>query len=140
MTDVPLTPTAGTPSQSLISTTLVVYILFGIASVVPILAHGFPLILPLFGLIGIVGLVLAYLKRGEALGTWLASHYRWLIRTFWFSALWGVIGWIVFWVLLIIIIGIFIAYAIWIATTVWVIYRVVRGYLLFKDSQPVPGM
>jgi len=140
MTDVPITPTPGTPSQSLVSTTLVVYILFGIASVVPLLAHGFPLILPLFGVIGIVGIVLAYVKRGEAAGTWLASHYRWLVRTFWFSALWGVIGWIVFWILLIIIIGIFIAYAIWVATTIWVIYRVIRGYLLFKDSQPVPGM
>jgi uncharacterized membrane protein len=140
MADVPITPTPGAPSPSLVSTTLVVYILFGIASVVPILAHGFPLILPLFGLIGIVGLVIAYVKRGEATGSWLASHYRWLIRTFWFSALWGVVGWIVFWVLLIILVGIVIAYAIWVATTVWVIYRVIRGYLLFKESQPVPGM
>ena len=140
MSDVPITPTPGSPSPSLISTTLVVYILFGIASVVPLLAHGFPLILPLFGVIGVIGLVMAYVKRGEAAGTWLASHYRWLIRTFWFSALWGVIGWIVFWVLLIILVGIFIAYAIWVATTIWVLYRVIRGYLLFKDSQPVPGM
>ena len=140
MTDVPLTPAPGTPSSSLVSTTLVVYILFAIASVVPLLAHGFPLILPLFGVIGIVGVVMAYVKRSDAAGTWLASHYRWLIRTFWFSALWGVVGWIVFWVLLIILVGIFIAYAIWIATTIWVLYRVIRGYLLFKDSQPVPGM
>ena len=26
------------------------------------------------------------------------------------------------------------------ATSVWGIYRVIRGYLLFKDSKPIPGM
>jgi uncharacterized membrane protein len=42
--------------------------------------------------------------------------------------------------LFIILVGIVIAYAIWIATTIWVLYRLIRGYLLFKDSHPVPGM
>jgi uncharacterized membrane protein len=137
---VPVPPAPGSPAPSLVTTTLIVYVLFAIAAVVPLLAHGFPLVLPLFGVIGIVGVIIAYVKRGEAAGTWLASHYRWLIRTFWFSVLWGVIGAIVFAVLLIILVGIVIGYVIWVATTIWVIYRLIRGYLLFKDSKPVPGM
>jgi uncharacterized membrane protein len=124
------------PSPSLISTTLLVYALFGVADVVALVSSGFPLIAPLMGLIGIIALVLAYVKRGEAQGTWLASHYSWLIRTFWFSALWGFIGGVVFLTL----IGIPIAFVIWVATTVWVIYRLIRGFVLFKESRPIPGM
>ena len=128
------------PPQSLITTTLIVYALFGVAAVVGLASSGFPLIAPLGGLAGIVGIIMAYVKRGEAAGTWLASHYRWLIRTFWFSLLWGLIGAIIFVVLALIIIGIIIGYAIWVATTIWVLYRLVRGYMLFNESKPVPGM
>ena len=132
-------PASG-PSASLITTTLVVYGLFGLAAVIALASHGLPPVIPLGGLAGIVAIVVAYLKRGEAAGTWLASHYRWLIRTFWFAALWGVIGAIVFFALLLILIGIVIGYVIWLATTIWVVYRLIRGYLLFKDSKPIPGM
>lgn len=141
MADVSPSPAPGMPGQSLISITLVIYLLFGIAAVVPLLAHGFPLILPLFGVLGIVAVIVAYVKRSDAAGTWLASHYRWLIRTFWFSFLWGAIGVVIialFWWLL--GLGIVVGYAIWIATTIWVLYRLIRGYLAFKDSRPVPGM
>ena len=128
------------PSQSLITSTLIVYILFGAAAVIAILSHGFPPVAPLGGIVGIVGIIMAYVKRAEAAGTWLASHYRWLIRTFWFSLLWGLIGLCVFLVLAIVFIGFIIGPVIWIATALWVIYRIVRGYLLFNESKPVPGM
>jgi uncharacterized membrane protein len=140
MADIPLSPPPGAPSQSLVSTTLVIYGLYGLAAVLALAAHGFPPIAPLGGIAGIVAIIMAHVKRSEAAGTWLASHYRWLIRTFWFSVLWGVIGGIIFVILFIIIVGIVIAYAIWIATTLWVLYRLIKGYLHFKDSQPIPGM
>jgi len=35
--------------------------------------------------------ILNYVKRGEARGTWLESHFRWQIRTFWFGLLWVVL-------------------------------------------------
>jgi len=141
MTDTPVPPGAnGAPSPALISTTVVVYALFGFAAVVALVAHGFPPIAPLGGIVGIIAIIMAHVKRGEAAGTWLASHYRWLIRTFWFSVLWGVVGAIVFAVLLIVLIGPVIALAIWFATAIWVLYRLIRGYVLFNNSQPVPGM
>jgi len=133
-------PASGTPSSSLISMTLLVYALLGVAAVVGLVSSGFPLIAPLTGIVGIVGIILAYVKRSEATGTWLESHYRWLIRTFWYSLLWGAIGAVVFVVLAIIIVGLFIGYLIWVATTIWVLYRLVRGYLLFNESKPIPGM
>ena len=61
------------------------------------------------GLVGIAGLIVAYVKRDDARGTWVASHLTWLIRTFWFSFLWGIVGGIVLVVLGIILIGIPIA-------------------------------
>ena len=126
----------GMPSSSLISTTLLVYALFSVAAVAGLVSSGFPLIAPLMGIVGIVALIIAYVKRDEAAGTWLASHFRWLIRTFWFSFLWGVLGVILF----VTLVGIPIALALWIATTIWVLYRLLRGYMLFKDSKAIPGM
>jgi uncharacterized membrane protein len=141
MTDTPAPPGAnGVPSPALISMTLVVYALFGVAAVAGLASSGFPLIAPLMGIIGIIAIIFAYVKRGDAAGTWLASHYRWLIRTFWFSLLWGIVGAVIFVLLAIIVIGLVVGYAIWVATTIWVMYRLIRGYVLFKDSQPVPGM
>ncbi|TMG82721.1 MAG: hypothetical protein E6H78_14070 [Betaproteobacteria bacterium] len=141
MTDVPgIQATPGVPTPSLISTTLLIYALYGAAALIALAAHGFPPIAPLGGIVGIVAIIMAHVKRADAAGTWLASHYRWLIRTFWFSILWGVLGAIIFAVLFIILIGIVIAYVIWLATTIWVLYRLIKGYMLFKDSQPVPGM
>ena len=46
----------------------------------------------------------------------------------------------IFVLLLIIVIGVFIGYLIWVATTIWVLYRLVRGYTLFNASKPIPGM
>ena len=60
--------------------------------------------------------------------------------TFWFSLLWGLVGLLLFLALALVVIGFIIGPAVWIATSIWVLYRLIRGYLLFKDSQPVPGM
>jgi len=103
--------TTPAPSASLISTTLLLYALFGVAAVIALFSHGFPLVAPLMGLVGIIALIIAYVKRADAAGTWLASHYRWLIRTFWFSLLWGVIGGLILITLGLILIGIPIAFA-----------------------------
>jgi len=130
---------AGIPPASLITATLVVYALFGVAAIAALVSSGFPLIAPLTGIVGIIGLIMAYVKRSDAEGTWLASHYRWLIRTFWFSLLWAVVGWLILLTLGLILIGIPIAIAVWVIATLWVIYRLLRGYVLFNDSRPAPG-
>ena len=49
------------------------------------------------------------------------------------------IGWLILFTLGLVLIGIPIAIAIWVITTIWVIYRLIRGYLYFKDSQPIPA-
>src|SRR6476659_6598728 len=89
---------------------LVAYILFGIAALVGFAGHGF------LSVVGIVGVILAYVSRGDSRGTWVESHLTWLIRTFWWSLLWNCLGWIV----AVTLIGLPLAIAIWVATTIWV--------------------
>jgi uncharacterized membrane protein len=79
-------------------------------------------------------------KRDEARGTWLESHLTWLIGTFWWSTLWAVIGWLVLIALAIVLIGFALGPLIWAVTAAWVLYRVIRGLLYFKDQRPIPGV
>jgi uncharacterized membrane protein len=82
------------------------------------------------GITWIVAVVINYVKREEVAGTWLESHFRWQIRTFWFGLLWGVIGGI----LALVLVG----FAILFADAVWIIYRIVKGWLNFNDGKPMP--
>ncbi len=82
------------------------------------------------GITAIVGIVINYVKREEAAGTWLESHFRWQIRTFWFGLLWAVIGAITVFVA--------VGFAILFANFVWIIYRIVKGWLNLNDNKPMP--
>jgi uncharacterized membrane protein len=86
-----------------------------------------------FGLPSIVAVIINYVKRAEARGTFLESHFRWQIRTFWFAALWCLVGGVVF----ITILGIPLALAIFFGTGLWAIYRIVRGWLALRDRKPM---
>ena len=83
------------------------------------------------GITWIVGVIIDYVKKNEAPGTWLESHYRWQIRTFWWGLLWGVIGSI----LLLVLVGWFVL----VATGIWIIYRIVKGALYLNDGKPLPS-
>ena len=84
----------------------------------------------LVGISWIVAVVMNYVKKEEVAGTWLESHFRWQIRTFWFGLLWGVIGA----VLLLVLVG----YLVLLAAAVWIIYRIVKGWLYLNDNKPLP--
>ena len=88
----------------------------------------------------LIGVIIAYVKRDEARGTWLESHLTWLIGTFWWSTLWALIGWLVLIALAIVLIGFALGPLIWAVTAAWVLYRVIRGLLYFKDQRPIPGV
>jgi uncharacterized membrane protein len=81
----------------------------------------------------IVAVILNYLKRRDARGSWLDSHYRWQIRTFWLA-----IGWMALALLLVLtLIGIPLAIAIQIGVSLWLIYRIARGWLRLNDRRPM---
>lgn len=84
----------------------------------------------LVGLSAIVAVVINYVKKEEVSGTWLESHFRWQIRTFWYGLLWGAIGLL----LLVFVVGWFIL----MVDAVWIIYRIVKGWLNLNDGKPMP--
>jgi uncharacterized membrane protein len=81
----------------------------------------------------IAAVILNYVKRSDARGTWLESHYRWQIRTFWFSIVWVLLAGLLF----VTLIGIPIAMAILVAVTLWLVYRITRGWLRLRDRRPM---
>ena len=86
-----------------------------------------------FGFPSIIAIILNYIYRHGTRGTYLESHFRWQIRTFWFAALWVMIGVMLF----VTLIGIPLAWIICIAAGVWVIYRVARGWLTLQNRKPM---
>jgi len=81
----------------------------------------------------IIAVILSYVKRGDARGSWAESHFRWQIRTFWFALLWLVIA-----VLLIVtLIGAPVGLVMLITVTIWLIYRIARGWIRLFDKQPM---
>jgi uncharacterized membrane protein len=81
------------------------------------------------GITWIIAVVMDYVKKDEAKGTWLESHFRWQIRTFWFGLLWGVLGAI----LLLVLVGWFVL----VADAIWIIYRIVKGWLNLAENKPM---
>ncbi|NEN75607.1 hypothetical protein F9B74_04595 [Pelistega sp. NLN82] len=83
------------------------------------------------GILSIVGLIIAYIKRDEVRGTIYALHYTWLIRTFWI----GILFFCVAWVLAFVSFGLlgilfFVPY-------IWYVFRVVYGFVKCIDAKPV---
>jgi uncharacterized membrane protein len=87
----------------------------------------------LFGIPSIAAVVINYVRRPESYGTFVESHFRWQIRTFWYAAAWaaGLVG------LALTIVGIPLALAGFVGLNLWVIYRVARGWLRLRERQPM---
>ena len=127
------TPNQESVRPSLVQLTHIIYGLHAIAVLVGVtsaatVAGGF-----VFGLPSLIAVFINYLKRSDVNGTWLESHFRWQIRTFWFTFLWL----IVYGLLIITIIGIPIAWIMIALLGLWVGYRVIRGWVALADSRPV---
>jgi len=89
----------------------------------------------LLGIPSIIAVILNYVRRPEARGTFVESHFRWQIRTFWYALLWVSACWL----LVVTIVGIPLALVAFGLLTVWVIYRIARGWLRLRDGAPMYG-
>jgi uncharacterized membrane protein len=123
------------PSPSLVQLTHVIYALhaaslltgiIGVATVVGAFLTGWP---------SIIAVILNYVKRGEARGTWLESHFRWQIRTFWFGLLWT--GLCLLFVVGTLGLGLLVVWLPLGVVALWFIYRVARGWLALIDHRPL---
>lgn len=132
------TPFAREPAPEMITWTQVVYALHAISLVIGAFGTATVIGAFLFGWPSIIAVIINYVKRSDAAGTYLESHFRWQIRTFWYALLWAVVVGIAGALLAIVLVG----FAIWIvglfALGVWAIYRVARGWMRLADRQPMP--
>ena len=83
----------------------------------------------LFGISAIAAIMMNYIKRDDVAGTFLESHFRWQMRTFWFGLLWGIIGAITTLIL--------VGWLILFVNTLWIVYRIVKGWLNLNDNKPM---
>jgi uncharacterized membrane protein len=102
---------------------------FGAATVVGAFLFGWP---------SIIAVILNYIKRSEVRGTYLESHFRWQIRTFWYALLWSALSALVSLVLTVILIGFLLWPVLMFALGLWAIYRIARGWLALREGKPMP--
>ena len=123
------------PREGLVTLAHVIYALHAFSAVTGIASSALIVTAFLSGWPSIIAVILNYVKRSEVRGTWLDSHFSWQIRTFWFALLWLVVGTILF----ITVVGIPFAFALWIATGLWVLYRIIRGWLALLSQKTLPA-
>ncbi|MCP3866489.1 MAG: hypothetical protein GY703_00010 [Gammaproteobacteria bacterium] len=132
MTNQPITNNDPT-LNSAVTVAHIVYALHAIAIFLGI--SGAPTIIGSFvgSLPSIFAVLLNYIRRGDARDTWVESHYKWQIRTFWFALVWLVVAWVAIFSL----VGAVVGFPMLVVLTVWLIYRVLRGWLRLRKSLPM---
>ena len=119
------------PSDNMVQLTYVIYGLHLFSAINGVLTSAFVVTAFLSGWPSIFAVILNYIKREATRGTYLESHFRWQIRTFWFALLWSGIGAI----LVLTIIGIPLAWMLIMAIGLWVLYRMMRGVTQLMNKQ-----
>ena len=128
----------GVPPSSIVTVAKVVYILHSVSIILGVATGASIIGAFLFGWPSIAAVVLNYVMRSEARGTYVDSHFSWQIRTFWYAMAWTLfvafIGFVLSWLL--------IGFAVWtvgfVVMGIWVGYRIVRGWMRLSDGQPMP--
>jgi uncharacterized membrane protein len=119
--------------------TQAIYLLHTVSLVIGALGSAFIVTAFVFGLPSLVAVIMNYARRSEARGTWLESHFRWQIRSFWFALLWFVAATLLFGPLVLVGIGIPLLVLAYVAIGMWAAYRVLRGLLALRDARTLAG-
>ena len=127
-------PSGLVPREGLVTLAHVIYALHAFSAVTGMLTPAMIVTAFLTGWPSIIAVILNYVKRSEVRGTWLDSHFSWQIRTFWYALLWLAIGGVLF----LTVVGIPFAVVLWFATGIWVLYRIIRGWLALSSQKELP--
>ena len=125
--------TSATPQHNLVGLTHLIYGLHAFSALMGVISSAAIVTAFLTGWPSILAVILNYAKRAEARGTYLESHFSWQIRTFWWALFWVVTAFVLFMT----IIGIPVALLMFVGTGLWVLYRIVRGWLALNDGRPI---
>jgi uncharacterized membrane protein len=127
-------PSGLVPRDSLVTLAHFIYGLHAFSALTGLLSPAMIVTAFLTGWPSIIAVILNYVKRSDVRGTWLDSHFSWQIRTFWFALLWLAVGGVLFATVL----GIPVAIVLWIGTGIWVLYRIIRGWLALSSQKELP--
>jgi uncharacterized membrane protein len=125
--------TSATPEHNLVALTHLIYGLHTFSALMGVISSAAIVTAFLTGWPSLLAVILNYAKRSEVRGTWLESHFSWQIRTFWWALFWVVTAFVLFMT----IIGIPLALLMFVGTGLWVLYRIVRGWLALNDGRPI---
>ncbi|MDE2136383.1 MAG: hypothetical protein KGJ68_03030 [Gammaproteobacteria bacterium] len=129
---------AGTPAradESLVGYTHVIYALHSLSVLIGLTTLRSVAASFVWGLPSIIAVIMNYMRRDAARGSYLESHFQWQIRTFWYAALWAFVIWSLKVPLIVSLVGIPLYAAGRLALSGWIIYRVARGWLGLKDRR-----
>ena len=121
--------------QALVNWTTIIYLLHALSLLMGIIGTATVVGAFLTGWPSIIAVILNYVKRGDVRDTWLESHFRWQIRTFWFGLLW--VGLCLLFIVFTLGIGLLIVWLPLAIVTIWFIYRIVRGWVRLRDRRPM---
>ncbi|HYC10078.1 MAG TPA: hypothetical protein VEC10_10605 [Steroidobacteraceae bacterium] len=133
----PIAAEAPHVDEALITYTHVIYALHAFAVLIGISAAHTIVGSFIGGLPSIIAVIMNYARRSATRGTFLESHFRWQIRTFWYALLWAVLIVVLSAPFMVILIGfVFAIVGLW-ALGIWIAYRVIRGWLALRDRRPM---
>ena len=121
--------------DGLVTITHVMYGLHAFSALTGLMTPAFVVTAFLTGWPSIIAIIINYAKRDEAYGTYLESHFRWQRATFWYALLWLVIAI----VMMLTVILLPIAWFALLALGLWVLYRIIRGWLAMTERRPLPA-
>lgn len=122
------------PVRGLVTLTHVIYALHAFSAFAGLMGTAFVVTAFLTGWPSLIAVILNYVKRSDVRGTFLDSHFRWQIRTFWFALLWALLALL----LALTVIGLPFAWVVILLAGLWVLYRIVRGWLALVSERPMP--
>ena len=132
----PMLPATTRTTEGLVALTYVIYGLHAFSAGSGLLSPAFVVTAFLTGWPSIIAVIINYLRQSEVRGTWLESHFRWQIRTFWFAFLWIVVAAIVSAPLVLLFgLGIVTFYLAAVVIAIWIVYRVARGWIALRDKR-----
>jgi uncharacterized membrane protein len=122
MSDVVQTSSGQQPDEFSVQITHVTYALFALGLLTA-------------GVLAVAGVIIAYVKRDDFVGTYLRSHMDWLIRSFWWSLLWSALT--VLFIILTFGLGFFLAWIPFGIIWIWGAYRIIKGWLRLTEKREV---
>ena len=133
----PMSAEAPHVDEALVTYTHVIYALHALAVVIGITTMHTIVGSFVGGLPSIIAVIMNYARRPATHGTYLESHFRWQIRTFWYAVLWSVLIWLISVPLMLVLVGFPLFILGHLALGIWIAYRVIRGWLSLRDRRPM---